>query len=196
MQDFAVEQLYRDNRLNMIHEGTAGIHALTLLGRKVQAGQAQALFDVMLSSVQAAEEEAAETLYPHHSAKLAECAGDLRTAVQRVASVTDALTKAGVNKQETLVNAHDYMTLMGHTVIAWTWLRIATAALKGLDREYTVAAPSEQEQEQASAAQRFYEGKLHTCVFFFRHQLPQTRALAELLVSFDSCVADMQPDWF
>ena len=35
VSDYPVEQLYRDNRLNMIHEGTAGIHALTLLGRKV-----------------------------------------------------------------------------------------------------------------------------------------------------------------
>jgi len=51
-QDFPLEQIYRDNRLNMIHEGTAGIQATTLLGRKVQANNASLLFDHMREAAQ------------------------------------------------------------------------------------------------------------------------------------------------
>ena len=55
VQDYPVEQLYRDNRLNMIHEGTAGIHAKTLLGRKVQGGRAAILFEAMRAAAGEAE---------------------------------------------------------------------------------------------------------------------------------------------
>ena len=192
VQDYAAEQLYRDNRLNMIHEGTAGIHALTLLGRKVQGGKGEALWAAMRSSVAAAEEQAAETLAASASAILAYCALDLRIAVDRVQSVTDKLTAATLPKDVALVNAHDYMTLLGHTVIAWTWLRIATAASQALDAQLASKTPA----DPASDAERYYEGKLHTCSFFFRHELPKTRVLAELLVSLDTTVAGMRPEWF
>jgi hypothetical protein len=52
VQDYPLEQIYRDNRLNMIHEGTAGIHAVTLLGRKVQGNHATLLFDHMREAAQ------------------------------------------------------------------------------------------------------------------------------------------------
>jgi hypothetical protein len=168
VQDYPVEQLYRDNRLNMIHEGTSGIHAVTLLGRKVQQGKANILFSTMREAVEAAEREAADTLSESSSAILAECSHELRLAIDRVASVTDKLTSSSLDKGQALANAHDYMTLLGHTVVAWTWLRIATAATQALGRQ-----PSSTGSPAHPDSQLFYEGKLHTAAFFFRHELPK-----------------------
>jgi len=64
---------------------------------------------------------------------------------------------------------------------------------QGLDREQAnKATPA----DPATDSELYYQGKLHTCLFFFRHELPKTRTLAELLMSLDTCVARMRPDWF
>ena len=124
VHDYPVEQLYRDNRLNMIHEGappprpqtgapllpserlalewslaapgTAGVHANTLLGRKLRDGRAAPLFAQMRASAAAADEEAA-ALPPDsraESALLRELAGSLREAVARAESVTEVLLRS------------------------------------------------------------------------------------------------------
>ena len=172
VQDYPVEQLYRDNRLNMIHEGTAGIHAVTLLGRKVQEGKANILFTTMRAAVEAAEREASDTLCESSSAILAECSHEMRLAIDRVASITDKLTSSSVDKGTALANAHDYMTLLGHTVVAWTWLRIATTATQALGRQPPPTG-SPAPLRASPDSQLFYEGKLHTAAFFFRHELPK-----------------------
>jgi len=193
VQDYPVEQLYRDNRLNMIHEGTAGIHAKTLLGRKVQAGRAAPLFEAMRATADEAlalaDEKGAAEACPAAVACLTECALGLRRAVTSAERVTDSLTAADVDKGTALANAHDYLTLMGHTTVAWTWLRSAIAASRGL-RELRGAAADDEEEGL------FYLGKLHTCTFFFRHELPKTAPLAEVLLSKDVTVREMMPGWF
>ena len=189
MQDYPLEQLYRDNRLNMIHEGTAGIHALTLLGRKVQDGKAQILFDEMRQAANEASAVGADTLsgVPElASAVLVECAAALQAAVARAELVTEHLTLTGRDdRQLALMNAHEYLTLMGHTCVAWMWLKSASAAARGL------AAGANGAEDEA-----FYHGKLHTCAFFFRHELPRVEASAALLLKLDATVGEMQSEWF
>jgi len=194
VQDYPVEQLYRDNRLNMIHEGTAGIHALTLLGRKVQGGKAAPLFAAMLSAAEEADRLSNLPL-PHDDDTLAtaartvqEGAAALRTAVARAEQVTGTLTGAE-DARAALTNAHEYLTLMGHTCVAWHWLRSANAACVGL---HALADGASDEVEEAA----FYRGKLHTASFFWRHELPKTEAMAALLVGADPTVSEMQPGWF
>ena len=184
VQDYPAEQLYRDNRLNMIHEGTAGIHALTLLGRKVQGGKAAPLFAAMRTAADEAESAAAL----HQTPLLSECAAAMREAVACAQSVTETLTGAE-DKLAALTNAHEYLNLMGHTCVAWMWLRSGTAAARGLAALPDVAGAGEEELG-------FYRGKLQTCAFFFRHELPRTEAMAKLLVSGDQTVADMKVGWF
>ena len=76
-------------------------------------------------------------------------------------------------------------------------MRSATAATKGLDRALqTNGRKCRAAGEAASAAELYYEGKLHACAYFFRHELPKTRHLAAILVSLDSTVADMRLEWF
>ena len=117
-RDFPVEQYWRDNRLNMIHEGTHGIQAADLLGRKVlmEGGKAWQLLRARMqtSSKQAAKHEALKTF-----------AIDLDQAIDAVQKATHAAWANG-NPQEALANAVPYMQAFGHVVLAWIWLDIAT----------------------------------------------------------------------
>ncbi len=164
-RDYPVERLYRDNRLNLIHEGTNGIQSLDLLGRKVlsDGGKTmQLLFARMRKTADAAP------------AALATHAQDLREALTRIETVTMKLggTAAQGNLELAMANSMAYLEMFGHTVIAWLWLaqaQVASAALanaKGEDRD-------------------FYEGKLAACRYFFVHELPKTKGWAELLNRLD-----------
>ncbi len=116
-RDFPVEQYWRDNRLNMIHEGTHGIQAADLLGRKVlmEGGKAWQLLKlkIAVTSKRAAQ-----------YAELAGYASDLDNAVIAVDDATKSAWSTA-NPHEALANAVPYMQAFGHMVIAWMWLDIA-----------------------------------------------------------------------
>jgi alkylation response protein AidB-like acyl-CoA dehydrogenase len=176
-REYPVEQLYRDNRLNMIHEGTHGIQALDLLGRKVvmKKGAALALLTREIEKT-LADAQAQPALKQH--------ADDLRAAwadVQKsVALVGPMLAEDG---DRALANASVFLEAFGHTVIAWTWLRQALVA--------QAALPNAQGDDVD-----FYKGKLHTCQWFFRWELPKTKAQHELLRSLDDTTLTMPASWF
>jgi alkylation response protein AidB-like acyl-CoA dehydrogenase len=116
-RDFPVEQYWRDNRLNMIHEGTHGVQAADLLGRKVimEGGKA---WQLLKQRMGATSKKAAK--YP----TLAEYASDLEKAVSAVEDATQAAWSTA-NPTEALANAVPYMQAFGHVVIAWMWLELA-----------------------------------------------------------------------
>ena len=164
-RDFPVERLYRDNRLNAIHEGTHGIQALDLLGRKVAMDNKAAL-RALGGEIHKTIDQAQTTN------QLTEYADALTQTWARTIALTDALLEARVaNPQAALANAGIYLDMFGHVVIAWIWLIQAIAAAK--------AAPKT-ESERA-----FYDGKLAACRFFVRYELPKTQAQAALLESLD-----------
>ena len=174
-RDFTVEQHYRDNRLNPIHEGTNGIQALDLLSRKVsfENGAAFALLTAeMTKTAEAAKKDA--TLRAWGEALLA--------AVADAKATTDTLHVAKDKGQINLflANATVYLDMIGHLVIAWIWLKQAIAA-----------APHAVGQEAD-----FYRGKLAACRYFFHWELPKTRAQGELLRSLDSTCLDAAPALF
>jgi butyryl-CoA dehydrogenase len=165
-RDYPVERLYRDNRLNPIHEGTNGIQALDLLGRKVfsQDGTAlRLLLDRMQSSV---EEAAADPV-------LAEYADSLGNAVAAAATVTRTLSAAAMRGQVDLflANANLYLEMFGHVVVAWLWLRQAQVAQSALGHD--------------KSDKDFYAGKVTACRYFFRYELPKALRQAELLAKLD-----------
>lgn len=172
-RDFDVEQHYRDNRLNLIHEGTNSIQALDLLGRKVVMNDGQglrALLDLIAVTVDAAGELSGEGSDVWQAA-----ARDLASAVARVGSVTRALW-ASDDIEVTLANASSYLEAMGHIVIAWMWLEQALA---------THDKPG-----------GFYEGKRQAARYFFRHELPKVYVNFDLLERLDRTVLDMALEWF
>jgi butyryl-CoA dehydrogenase len=114
-REYPVEQFYRDNRLNSIHEGTDGIQALDLLGRKVVmrdgAGLAL-LLDKIRATAAAAPVDLGEPVL---------------AAADRLARTTAKLW-AGGDPTVALANATAYLDAAGHLVIAWMWLSQWAAA--------------------------------------------------------------------
>lgn len=168
-REYNVEQFYRDNRLNAIHEGTHGIHGLDLLGRKVSI-QDGALFRAVGAEV-AATIAAAREPFPDYAAQL-------DRTWRRIAEVTAALYAAG-DMNKTLANASVYLEAVGHTIVAWIWLEQAMAAARatGLDQD-------------------FYSGKLQACRYFFKWELPKVAPQLDLLASIDTTTLDMRDAWF
>ena len=177
-REYPVEQYWRDNRLNPIHEGANGIQALDLLGRKVLMAEGAALRAV-LAEVAATTAEAARTpsLAPHAVALDAACA--------RIAEVTGVLAerlRAG-EARLALANASAYLTVVGHVLVGWMWLRQAQLA--------EAAMPT------AGAADRdFYAGKLGACQWFFRHELPAVLPSLDTLRALDDTALAMRPEQF
>jgi len=177
-REYPVEQNWRDNRLNPIHEGANGIQAIDLLGRKAMMDQGAAL-KAVLADVLATATDAARV------PDLAGHAADLQRACATIGKTTQVLGTclAGGQIRLGLANASHYLTLVGHTLIAWMWLQQALVAHRAL--------------ATASAADRdFYQGKIATCRFFFRHELPVIAPLADLLQSLDDTTLTMQPAQF
>ena len=117
-RDFPVEQYWRDNRLNMIHEGTHGIQAMDLLGRKVLMENGQGL-KLLAARMQATASRA--------SAEWTMEARQLLDALQQVGAATQAAWK-DAEPAQALANAVPYLQAFGHTVIAWIWLDVAQSA--------------------------------------------------------------------
>ncbi len=167
-REYKVEQFYRDNRLNPIHEGTHGIQALDLLGRKVVMHDGTA-FKLLANRIGTTIDRARkhETLHAHADA--------LEARLQRLSEVTLRLWSAG-DAQVTLANASVYLEAFGHIVLAWIWLE---QALVTQDKEGD-----------------FYEGKRSANRYFFRWELPKVDAQLDLLASLDRTTLDMKEEWF
>lgn len=116
-RDFDVEQLYRDNRLNPIHEGTTGIQALDLLGRKIfkDGGRIFAQFGVRVTAVIAAA-----------PADFANEAAVLRAGWAALGDTLAALRGAG-SEAEMLANATNFLSAFGHVVLGFIWLSVVAA---------------------------------------------------------------------
>ncbi|MDB5936002.1 MAG: acyl-CoA dehydrogenase [Massilia sp.] len=177
-REYNVEQFYRDNRLNAIHEGTHGIHGLDLLGRKVSI-QDGALLRAVSAELAGTVARARAHAVP---AELQSYADQLESAWQRVAEVTAALYASG-DMNKTLANASVYLEAVGHTVVAWIWLEQALLAA----RQIVAAAEGDQD---------FYRGKLQACRYFFKWELPKVGPQLDLLASIDTTTLDMQDAWF
>jgi butyryl-CoA dehydrogenase len=168
-REYDVEQHYRDNRLNPIHEGTHGIQSLDLLGRKVVAhdgANLAALTEVVAGTVSRATAAGGE---------LSDLAVRLDGSWQRLVAVTASMFASG-DVEAALANSVAYLEAFGHIVIAWIWLEQLLAA--------------------DGRAGDFYEGKRQAGRYFFRYELPRTGPQLDLLSSLDRTTLEMQDSWF
>jgi butyryl-CoA dehydrogenase len=171
-RDFPVEQYWRDNRLNMIHEGTHGIQALDLLGRKVLMEEGKGL-QLLAGRMQATMARA------NRVPELAGYAGELGRALHHVAAATRAAWSTG-QPNEALANAVPYMQAFGHTVLAWIWLDVAMAAL----------------QQDAAKANPATTGRLGATRYFFQYELPKIGAWLKVVENRDLTCADFPEEAF
>ncbi len=168
-RDFPVEQYWRDNRLNMIHEGAHGIQGLDLLGRKVLMEGGRGL-SLLVGRVQGTIARATghPALAPHAHA--------LGNALQQVGDATQAAWATG-NPVEALANAVPYMQAFGHMVLAWIWLDVALAA-------------------QAAPASPAQVGRLGAARYFFHYELPKIGAWLHVVSNRDTTCAAFPEDAF
>lgn len=166
-REFDVEQLYRDNRLNQIHEGTHGIQGLDLLGRKVVMRDGSGL-RVLTAEIAATVQRARSLGVP------AQHTDTLDNALQALTRVTRRLWDAS-DITVTLANSSIYLEAAGHVVLGWIWLEQLCAA--------------------GQKAGSFYDGKRQAARYFFVHELPKAELQLKLLASLDRTALDADPDW-
>jgi butyryl-CoA dehydrogenase len=178
-EDFPVEQHFRDMRIHPIHEGTTGIQAMDLVGRKLTMdnGRALALLkDEIMDAVGAAidfkalpDDRRAGLLSERSPKALAQ---DLTTALVQVEKTAKALGSVAMEKgpEAFLADAALFLEMFGHMVIAWQWLTMATAAVTALGR------PKLKKKDI-----RFFQGKCHVAAYFYAYELPRIHSIALVL---------------
>lgn len=171
-RDFPVEQYWRDNRLNMIHEGTHGIQAADLLGRKVLMQNGAGL-QLLAQTIQGTIEKALP------QAALAQYANDLAQVLKAVGAATKTAWATG-NPQEALANAVPYMQAFGHTVLAWIWLEVA---LKVQERDAALATAAN-------------AGRMGAVRYFYHYELPKIAAWLKVVNARDMTCAHMSVEAF
>ncbi len=168
-RDFLVEQFYRDNRLNPIHEGTNGVQALDLLGRKVwmQGGDA---FEVLGVEIRATCDAAYREF--HQEAR------SLENAWSAVGDTVKSLSNGDeTDRTAMLANATSFMEAMGRLVLGWIWLKQLSALTPGMDADFS-------------------DGKIACCRYVFRHEIPLIYPALELVRNHDRTTSEMKTDWF
>ncbi len=153
IREWGQEQLVRDVRIAQIYEGTNGIQALDLMGRKVVANGGLFL-SIFSREVRAFAAGA--------NAELAEFVTPLLTALDLLDNLTQGIVaRAGNDPREIGAASVEYLHLFGYTAYAYLWARMAAAALR---------------QREADPA--FHDGKLATARFYFARILPRVHSLA------------------
>ncbi len=169
-RDFPVEQYWRDNRLNMIHEGTHGIQAADLLGRKVLMEGGRGL-ELVAGRIRATIERTAGR------GDLADHAKALSDALEQVGAATRAAWATG-DPAQALANAVPYMQAFGHMVLAWMWLDVS------------MAIPQDTKNVPA------HQGRSRAARYFFHYELPKIGAWLNVAASRDPTCAEMPEEAF
>ena len=167
-RDFPVEQYWRDNRLNMIHEGTHGIQGMDLLGRKVLMEEGKGLKLLGARMMATAHKTQA---FPD----LADNAKALTAALHKVTQATQSAWSTG-QPQEALANAVPYLQAFGHLVLAWIWLDVS-ASCRGEN--------SPQQTGRQAAAH-----------YFYRYELPKIDAWLNVVGNRDMTCANLSEEAF
>jgi alkylation response protein AidB-like acyl-CoA dehydrogenase len=164
-RDFDVEQLYRDNRLNPIHEGTTGVQAIDLVGRKIRKDSAKTL-----------------ALLRERVRATCAAAGELQRQSRAVSEAWDAICEAAAHiiaapDGEALWHATDFQSAFGHAVVGWIWLDQCNALTR-------IGTPK---------SDALLQSKLVCCRFFCEQEIPKVHLWLDRVTS-GSDVAAACPD--
>jgi alkylation response protein AidB-like acyl-CoA dehydrogenase len=181
-KEFPVEQYCRDAKIASIYEGTNGIQALDLLGRKV-AGKGGAAFMTFLNHLNGFVDDNSE-----HSA--------VGPYVQKIAKTRDTLTQVVMHFQKVgmdgdfyypLLHATPFLDMFGTLVMAYFLADMGVVADKKLSAIFEEAGASSDEDKlkvvDENPEAKYYDGKLHSMRFFIDTYLPHAHAIAETIQS-------------
>ncbi|WP_287991065.1 acyl-CoA dehydrogenase [Acidiphilium sp.] len=169
-RDYPLERLYRDNRLNHIHEGTFGIQGIDLVGRKLGGDKGDALRRFAAQMRETAATAARQPALANEAARLV-------AALDQLGVTADTLL-ACADLPRRLANATVFLDAFGHVVIGWLWLWQALVAATAL--EGNPPAPD----------RLFHEGKILTCRYFMAHELPLGIARLALCATLETTSLD------
>lgn len=176
INEWGMEQNVRDSRISMIYEGTTGVQAIDLLGRKVLGSQGavlQAYTKQIHKFCKANADETRLTRFIRPLAKLNQEWGDLTRRIG-MAAMQD--------KEEAGAASVDYLMYSGYIVLAYFWAQAAVAAEKKL--------------EAGEGDTVFLQAKLFTARFYFERLLPRTRSLAVTMLSGADNLMDLDEEHF
>src|SRR5438552_4346637 len=165
------ESWMRDQKLNSLHEGTSGIQALDLLGRKILGSggaSLRALAAQLLADCERPEVD------PQQAAQLQQALATIGETTMHIGSLGD--------RDAMMRHSSDYMELFSIAAVAWQWLLQAAAAREGLRRD--------------PASSDFYRGKLAAASYWFATEVPRIDQLCALCRSPDDSYATIRPDYF
>ncbi|MEH6550392.1 MAG: acyl-CoA dehydrogenase C-terminal domain-containing protein [Pseudomonadales bacterium] len=163
IKEWGMEQNVRDARISMIYEGTTGIQALDLLGRKILQTQGRTLkvFGKEISQFCAQNE---------HNPAVAEMIKKLKELLEEWSNLTFEIgAKALENPDEIGAASVDYLMFSGYVTYAYLWARAALVAQRALDN--------------GSTETDYYQSKLFTAQFYYQRILPRTSTLRETMLS-------------
>ena len=176
IREWGMEQLVRDCRIAPIYEGTNGIQALDLLGRKVLGSQGKLLrgFTRIVHKFCAANAE-----HPQLGAFVAQLNG----LNQQWGEVTTQIGMAAMkNADEVGAASVDYLMYSGYIILGYLWLRMALTAQQQLDA--------------GSGDADYLRGKLATCEFYFKRLLPRTAAHRAAIEAGSDCLMKLPAQMF
>jgi len=162
IRESGVEQLYRDGRIATLYEGTTGIQALDLLGRKVLGSQGKSL---LLFTKQLHKLCQLEKANPVHKEMIEQLAGYTREWPKLTQTIG---MKAMRDHEEVGAAAYDYLMYCGYVTLAYFWLEMSIKATELL---------------AASSNVSFLNAKIHTASFYFSRLLPRADAHKSALLS-------------
>lgn len=176
--EWGAEQYVRDARIAMIYEGTNGIQAMDLVGRKVarNGGASVERFAVRIRKDMNSPQAEEAALKPFAEAA-EQVLSRLERATQRIVAQADTKPAA------LGAAAHDYLQLFGYTVYAWMWWQAARAASRGLST-------------QGTGGSDFYHDKLIVGRHFIERQLPQSLALERQIAAGPEGLMALERDRF
>ena len=172
-REYNVEQFYRDNRLNPIHEGTFGVQALDLLGRKtyINNGLSMTLLGIKIEETCANARKV--TQLQNHVATLSQEWQQILDITAKLHAITDVELR--------LANAANYLEAFGHMIVGWLWLDQAVVLHKKLEN---------------STSPDFIYGKLAACDYFFGWEMPKINSWLAVLDPVETTPLNMHQSWF
>jgi hypothetical protein len=179
IKEYPMEQLLRDCRITPIYEGTNGIQAMDLLGRKLGMNKGKPIMDLMgeiQKTIAAAKAQA----------KVETFAGEVETALNKLGAVALHLGKTAMSAEVLTAFAHAYpfMEVAGDVVMSWLLLWRATIAAEKLEN-------GAKKKDFA-----FYEGQLKSVEFFVHCMLPVTLGKMDAILASNSAVVEIEEDSF
>lgn len=172
IREWGQEQLVRDTRISQIYEGTNGIQAMDLLGRKV-AGSKGKLLQLFTDEVDAYIEQTTAENMQEFIEPLANAMADLKDVSQFI------LSSAAKDPEIIGTSANDYLHLLGYTAMAYVWCKMAEVSLQQLEQD-----------------KDFHQSKLHTARYYFARLLPRRLSLIATIKAGSTSLFDIPDELF